>query len=100
MPARATKRVNTSDVAILARLLGNGTGRMPRSIARYLLKLDFAPEEKARMHDLAARNQDDALSPDEKEEMFAYGRAGTILSILQAKARLLLKTESRKQKSA
>ena len=28
------------------------------------------------MHDLAVRNQDDALTPAEKEEMHAFGKAG------------------------
>jgi hypothetical protein len=39
------------------------------------------------MHDLAVRNQNDELSAAEKEELFAYGKAGTVLSILKSKAR-------------
>jgi hypothetical protein len=37
------------------------------------------------------RNQDDALSPAEKEELFAYAKAGTLLSILKSRARRVLK---------
>jgi hypothetical protein len=48
------------------------------------------------MHDLAIRNQDDALSPSEKEELFAFAKAGTLLSILQAKARRTLKVKMKK----
>ena len=49
------------------------------------------------MHDLAVRNQDDALTPAEKEEMFAFGKATTLLSILKSKARrtLGIKLETR-----
>lgn len=76
-----------SEIDILARVLGNGQGQMPPDIARYILKLGFSADDKARMHDLAVRNQDDALSPAEKEELLAYGKAGSLLSILKSKAR-------------
>jgi hypothetical protein len=33
------------------------------------------------------RNQDDAVTPAEKEEMFAFGKATTDLSIVKSKAR-------------
>ena len=44
------------------------------------LTLGFGERDKARMHDLAVRNQEDALSPVEKEELFAYAKAGSLLS--------------------
>jgi hypothetical protein len=50
----------------------------------------FGERDKARMHDLAVRNQEDALTPAEKEEMFAYAKAGTLLGILQSRARRVL----------
>jgi hypothetical protein len=59
----------TSENVILARVLGNGDERLPPTIARYFLKLGFNDRDKARMHDLAVRNQGDALSPAEKEEL-------------------------------
>ncbi len=39
------------------------------------------------MHDPAMHNQMDALTPAEKEEMHAFGKAATLLSILKSKAR-------------
>ena len=42
------------------------------------------------MHNLAVRNQDDALTPAEKAEMFAFGKAGDLLAILKSKARRTL----------
>ena len=42
------------------------------------------------MHDLAMRNQDDALTPAEKEEMFGFAKAPTLLSILKSQARRAL----------
>ena len=39
------------------------------------------------MHELAVRNHDDDLTPAEKEEMHAFGRAATVMSILKSRAR-------------
>jgi hypothetical protein len=92
-----TNHARQSEVAILARVLGNEKGRLPPVMARYLLTLGFTEGEKARMHDLAVRNQEGALSPEEREEMFAYAKAGTLLSILKSRARRALKIKPRKR---
>jgi hypothetical protein len=93
----ATGYSSPSEVAILARILGNGEGKLPVSLARHVLTLGFSDEDKARMHDLAVRNQEDALAPGEKEEMIAYEKAGTLLSILKSQARRTLKITPRKR---
>lgn len=87
------------EIAILARLLGNEHGHLPAAIARYLLTLGFNDREKARMHDLAVRNQDDDLSAPEREELFAYAKAGTLLSILKSRARRALKVRPKNRVS-
>jgi hypothetical protein len=81
----------------LARVLGNGQDQLPSGVARYLLGLRFSESDKARMHDLAVRNQDDALSPAEKEELLAFAKAGTLLSILKSKARRALRAKPKKR---
>jgi hypothetical protein len=86
-----------SEIAILARLLGNEEGQLPADMARYLLTLGFGERDKARMHDLAVRNQEGALTPAEKEEMFAYAKAGTLLGILQSRARRVLGIKAKKR---
>jgi len=90
-------RANISDASILARILGNERGQLSSTMARYLLNLGFTDEDKARMHDLAVRNQNDDLSPIEKEELLAYGKAGTVLSILKSKARRTLRIKPKKR---
>ena len=92
-----TDHASQSEVAILARILGNGDGKLPLPLARYILTLGFSDQDKSRMHDLAVRNQQDALAPGEKEEMLAYCKAGTLLSILKSRARRTLKTKPRKR---
>jgi hypothetical protein len=85
-----TTHPGENEVSILARVLGNEQGRLLLDLARYILDLGFSDRDKARMHDLAVRNQDDALSPAEKEELFAFGKAGDLLAILKSKARRTL----------
>ena len=93
----ATKHASENEVTILARILGNENGQLPSDLARYIVDLQISERDKARMHDLAVRNQDDDLTPAEKEEMFAFGKAATLLSILKSKARrtLGIKLETR-----
>lgn len=90
----ATQQDGAREVAILARVLGKDHGQLPPAMARYLLTLTFSDDDKARMHDLAVRNQDDTLSAAEKEELFAYAKAGTLLSILKSRARRVLRGKS------
>jgi hypothetical protein len=66
-------------------------------MARYLLTLGFGERDKARMHDLAVRNQEDALGPAEKKELFAYAKAASLLSILKSRARRVLAVKRKKR---
>jgi len=83
-------RTGENEVTILARVFDDERGLLPRELARSMLDVDFSERDKARMHDLAVRNQDDALTPAEKEEMHAFGKAATLLSILKSMARRTL----------
>ena len=83
----ATQQASENEVTILARFLVIDGGKLPKDVARYLLDLTVSERDKARMHDLTERNQEDALTPAEKEEMHAFGKATTLLSILKSKAR-------------
>jgi hypothetical protein len=86
-----------SEVSILARVLGNEEDRLPAAVARYILSVGFSARERARMHDLAVRNQADSLSPAEREELSGYVKAGTLLSILKSRARRALNAKARKR---
>jgi len=86
----AAKR-NTSEVAIFARLIKANDGDLSRQLARYLLSLGFGEDDQARMRQLADRNQEGALSGDEREELHNYVRAGHLLALLHSKARKSLK---------
>jgi hypothetical protein len=86
-----------NEVTILMRVLCNEEGKLPPDVARYFLTLGFSERDKARAHDLVVRNQGGALSPAEKEELFAYCKAGTLLSIFKNKARLVLGIKPKKR---
>jgi hypothetical protein len=86
-PARAA--------TILARILGNENGQLPSNVARYILTVGFSDDDKARMHELAVRNQEDELSAGEREELFEYAKAGTVLSILKSTARRTLRAKAK-----
>lgn len=89
----ATQPSTETEVSILARILEDEEGRLPEEVARYILDRKISEKDKARMHDLVVRNQSDALTPAEKEEMHAFGKAGDLLSILKSKARRTLGIE-------
>ena len=100
MPPTTTNDANQSEIAIIARILGNDQGELPPDIARYILALEFGERDQARMHDLAVRNQEDALSPAEREELIAYAKAGSLLGILQSRARRVLGVTPKKRSAS
>jgi hypothetical protein len=79
------------EMLIFERLLRNGHADLNADLARYLLTLGFSEEDKARMHDLAVRNQEGAATPAEVEELLNFANAGCLLGVLHAKARKALK---------
>lgn|SRR5262245_32884768 len=91
MSTPPTAGARTSEAAIFGRLLSNSKGEMSPPLARYVLRLGFGADDQARMTELAARNQDGALSPGEQDELRNYVRAGHLLALLHSKARKALK---------
>ena len=84
---RTDAHAQTSAIAILCRLLGHGKERMSPTLARHILRIGFTEEDKARMHELAVRNQEGKLLGKERDELFAYANAGCLLGILHSEAR-------------
>jgi hypothetical protein len=81
----------TSQAAIFARLWEMKDGRLPRALARHVLKLRFPEPDKARMHELATKNQQERISPAEREELDNFILVGDLLALLQSKARKSLR---------
>jgi hypothetical protein len=81
----------SSQAAIFARLWETESGKMPRELARQILKLGFSQRDKARMHELAVKNQEGQISQTELEELDNFVKVGDLVAILQSKARKTLK---------
>ncbi len=77
----------TSEAAIFVRLWETENGKLPRALARLILKLGFSQKDKARMHELAAKNQEGRISTTELEELDSFVKAGDLLALLQSNAK-------------
>ncbi len=82
---------NTSEVAILSRVLEPDKPSLSPQAARDILALDFGPADKDRMRQLSAKARDGTLTPDEQAAIDNYERVGHLLNIMQSKARRSLK---------
>jgi DNA-binding FadR family transcriptional regulator len=91
MGLQTTQQRNT-EAAILARLIQSRT-EMDSHVARYLLSLAFEPEDVERMNLLAARARDGNMAPEDAAELDSYLHVGNLLTIMQSKARVYLKTQ-------
>lgn len=81
-----------TEAAILARLIQSRT-EMDSHVARYLLSLDFEPEDVDRMNLLSERAREGELSADEEAELDSYLHVGNLLAIMQSKSRVYLRTQ-------
>lgn len=81
----------SGEAAILSRIIHPERDDLSPEAARSILKLDFDEQDRARMHELAGRAQDGALSEGEAAELESYRRVGRLLDLMRSKARRSLK---------
>jgi hypothetical protein len=93
--SKAMPGERTSEIAIFARLIRADQGNISRVLARYLLTLGFDQEDQDRMSELAERNQEGVMEPEELEELQNFVKAGHMLALLHSKARKSLKALKR-----
>jgi len=82
-----------TEAAIWARLLQAKESRS-REVAEYLVSLDFEASDLERMNVLAEGARAGTLTPEETAELDSYLHVGSLLSIVQSKARRLLRADS------
>ena len=87
-----TDERDAAEFAIWGSVVAQRGAVLPPDVAEFLLTLEFPDRDVARMHDLAAKARAGGLTPGEAVEAEAYGRVGSILSILHSKARTALKS--------
>jgi hypothetical protein len=62
--------------------------------AKALLRLEFEQSDLDRLHELVVKNQDDELTPADKEELECYLRVSAVLDLMHAKARYSLRKQN------
>jgi hypothetical protein len=88
-------RPPVTGTSVFKRLLADWHVQMSPTVARKVLTIGFGRADQDRMADLADRNQDGALTPEEKAELLEYVSAGHYLARLHAQARIALKATKR-----
>jgi hypothetical protein len=79
-----------TEAAILSRMVRPQQDELSAAEAQAVLRLDFDRKDLDRLHELATKNQDDALTPAERSELESYLRLSSLLDLMHAKARLSL----------
>ena len=92
-PGGEAAGVPPSEVSILSKVFLRDRAGLTKDQARYLAGLGFSDEDKGRMKNLARKNREGTISPEELRELDSYVKAGDLLAILQSKARKLLKAK-------
>lgn len=79
---------SSSTVAIFARLFDPDRIELSPDLAAMLLKITFDQQDRDRMHELAARNREAGLTPEEEAELDSYLQVGCLLDVMHARARV------------
>lgn len=80
-----------ADLPILSRMLRPLTIRLRGELLQAVADLGSDPADEARYHELADRNAEGDLSPEERRELEAIVSANTLLSVLRNEARSALR---------
>lgn len=77
---------------ILADVIAPDQGDLAAEVAQSVLRWKFTDRAIAHMNDLADRNNKGTITAQERQDLEKYLRVGNLVNILQAKARLSLKS--------
>ena len=80
-----------SAMRLLESIIRPGEGGMSPELAKYVLSLDFTPEQHARYAELAPKAESGAMTEGEAIEIDEFLAANALLTLLHAKARQSLK---------
>jgi hypothetical protein len=83
--------IQTSEVAILSRVLKPDQPSLSTAAAKAILALEFDAVDKDRMHELSAKAQEGTLTHREQAELNNLERVGHMIGLMQSKARHSIK---------
>jgi hypothetical protein len=78
------------DAVLLERILNPDQPLLSTTAAQAILALELPASEKKRLRELADKSRNGTLTTEEQEEIDAYLRVGSLVSILKSKARRTL----------
>ena len=80
-----------TEAGILGRILKSEDGEFTPEVARYLLSMKLPAADEMRLNELSAKARAGALTDGDSLELDSYLHIGSLLAVLQAKARRVLK---------
>jgi hypothetical protein len=80
-----------TEAAILARVIEADETEITPDVARYLLSMQLPDADRDRVDELSARARAGSLTDAEKAELDSYLHIGSLLGVMQSRARRLLK---------
>jgi hypothetical protein len=83
--------INTTETAILDRVIKPDRGDLPREAADAILRFELDEVDRETMHRLAQKNQAGELTAEEQRALESYRQVGRMLDLLRSKARLSLR---------
>jgi hypothetical protein len=80
-----------TEAAILARIIQTDERELTPDAARYLLSMRLPSSDEDRVNELSEKARQDSLTEAERQELDSYLHIGSLLAVMQSKARRLLK---------
>ena len=80
-----------TEAAILARVIEADESEVTPDVARYLLSMQLPQVDRNRVDELSAKARTGSLSAAEEAELDSYLHIGSLLGVMQSRARRLLK---------
>jgi hypothetical protein len=84
-----------SNDSILARVIEADQSEMTPDVARYLLSMRLPRADSDRLDELSAKARAGTLTDQEAAELDSYLHIGSLLAVMQSRARRLLKNTDR-----
>jgi len=76
---------------LMSRLVSPQSAGWQRSVAEAVISLQFSDEDQERATELAKKNSEGTITPEEKQEMEQFMLFGRFIELMQSRARLSLK---------
>jgi hypothetical protein len=87
--------LNATESDILSDVIAANRGDLSPAVARSVLKWKFKAAAVRRINQLADRNRKGTNTDAEREQLQRYLRVGSLINLIQAKARLSLQSTDR-----